>query len=208
LRGDYNLSCTLSKVDAGWNAPNRERPIRLFSFGEKRLICTKLMAVISLAIPLPCDGWFQTSSAKGTFEHLALRYSCGMRPFAMGYRLGAPSQTIYPLWGLDSRKVLIRNGGNSRPTELCRLFFHLTLVTAKEARYLDWGHSASKRGHQEEEVCPLPGLTRVYAALDDRGFHALRSRSRCAHSRLPHAASWSCRADPAFARPWHELLAK
>ena len=44
----------------------------MFSFREKRLICTKLVAVISLAMPFPCDGWFQASSAEGTFEHLVL----------------------------------------------------------------------------------------------------------------------------------------
>src|SRR5437899_1332078 len=105
LRGDYSLSCTLSKVDGGWNGPNRERPVRLFSFGEKRLICTKLVAVISLAMPFPCDGSFEASSAERTFEHLALRYSlwdatlCGMRPLAMGYRSGVLSQVSYHRWG-------------------------------------------------------------------------------------------------------------
>jgi hypothetical protein len=48
-------------------ALSRRRPVRLFGFG------TKSVAVITLAAPFPGRGWFQASSAEGTFEHFALR---------------------------------------------------------------------------------------------------------------------------------------
>jgi hypothetical protein len=102
--------------------------------------------------------------------------------FCDGTSLGAPSQTIYPRWRLDSRKVLIRNGGNSRPTELCRLFFHLTFVTAQKARDLDRGHSASKRGHQEDEVSPL-GLPAFVPLLMTR---VLRPATLSRRHAVPH----------------------
>src|SRR5437660_8912968 len=108
------VSCTLSNVDGGRDTPNQERPVQLVSFGAKRLFCTKLVAVISLAMPFPGGGCFQASSAECTFEHLALRHSLWDATLWRWDIAQERCRKRSIIGGdVDSREVLIRNGGNS-----------------------------------------------------------------------------------------------